>query len=54
MNDLDALKDKVVLITGGSGSLGTALTRRMIDVAKKVIVFSRDEAKHAETMLKFK
>ena len=54
MNDLDALKDKVVLITGGSGSLGTALTRRMIDVAKKVIVFSRDEAKHAETMLKFR
>ena len=53
MNDLDTLKDQVVLITGGAGSLGNALTRRIIDVARKVIVFSRDEAKHAEMLLKF-
>ena len=40
---------KTVLITGGTGSLGKVLVRRILSgkagTAKKVIVFSRDEAK---------
>jgi FlaA1/EpsC-like NDP-sugar epimerase len=43
------LDDQVVLITGGTGSLGQTLTRRILrgDVGrpKRIIVFSRDEAK---------
>lgn len=42
-------KDKVVVITGGTGSLGKVLTRRLLATVsnqpRKVIVFSRDEAK---------
>ena len=41
--------DKVVVITGGTGSLGKVLTRRLLSgeegLAKKIIIFSRDEAK---------
>jgi len=40
---------KVILITGGTGSLGKVLTRRILKgeegLPKKVIIFSRDEAK---------
>lgn len=43
------LKDKRVLITGGTGSLGKVLTRRLLSgelgTPRKVIIFSRDEAK---------
>lgn len=47
--------DKTVLITGGTGSLGKILTRRILSerhgTPKKVIIFSRDEAKqHAMRM----
>jgi UDP-N-acetylglucosamine 4,6-dehydratase len=40
-------KDKVVLITGGTGSFGRAFIRRMLDdnPPAKLIVFSRDELK---------
>src|SRR2546427_4342040 len=49
------LDNKRVLITGGTGSLGRALTRRVLSgefgTPKKVIIFSRDEAKqHAMRM----
>lgn len=41
--------NKVVVITGGTGSLGKTLVRRILTgkmgIPKKVIVFSRDEAK---------
>lgn len=39
---------KVILITGGTGSFGRAMTKRLLaDFApRKVIVFSRDEQKH--------
>ncbi len=41
--------DKVVVITGGTGSLGKVLTRRLLSesegLPKKIIIFSRDEAK---------
>jgi FlaA1/EpsC-like NDP-sugar epimerase len=43
------LTDKRILITGGTGSLGQVLVRRLLSgqlgVPKKLIVFSRDEAK---------
>ncbi|MEN8901541.1 MAG: polysaccharide biosynthesis protein, partial [Nonlabens sp.] len=42
------LKDKSILITGGTGSLGKALTSHILknhkDI-KKIIIFSRDEQK---------
>ncbi len=46
---MSLFKDKVVLITGGTGSLGKVLTRRLLarqeDSPRKIIIFSRDEAK---------
>ncbi len=43
------LRDKRILITGGTGSLGKVLTRRLLSgelgLPRKIIVFSRDEAK---------
>ena len=46
---------KTVLITGGTGSLGHALVRRFFDkfIAKKVIVYSRDEYKQSIMAEKF-
>ena len=41
-------KDKVLLITGGTGSLGKALTSHVIKTfpkIKKIIILSRDEQK---------
>jgi len=46
------LDAKRVLVTGGTGSLGRALVRRLLsgELGKpaKVVVFSRDEAKQHE------
>jgi len=44
---MEQLKDKKVLITGGTGSLGQHLIKRLLDIGtcKDVVVFSRDEAK---------
>ena len=43
------LKDKRIIITGGTGSLGKVLLRRLLSGEmgrpKKIIIFSRDEAK---------
>ena len=45
-----SFKEKVVLITGGTGSIGTALTKKLLETTKikKVIIFSRDELKQAD------
>ncbi|PWC78132.1 polysaccharide biosynthesis protein [Azospirillum sp. TSH64] len=44
------LTGKAVLITGGTGSLGKTLVRRLLEDVdrrpRKIVVFSRDEAKH--------
>ena len=49
------LDAKRVLVTGGTGSLGRALVRRLLsgELGKpaKVVVFSRDEAKIALIVL---
>ena len=46
---MPVLEGKCVLVTGGTGSLGKVLVRRLlsgeIGKPRKVIVFSRDEAK---------
>tara|TARA_R110000824_G_scaffold65542_3_gene170619 strand:+ start:1022 stop:2008 length:987 start_codon:yes stop_codon:yes gene_type:complete len=36
-----------VLITGGAGSLGKALTSRLMEQGNQVTIYSRDEGKHA-------
>ncbi len=45
----NVFKDKSILITGGTGSLGKTLTRQLLSgtygLPRKIIVFSRDEAK---------
>ena len=41
------MKSKKVLITGGTGSLGRALIRRIKSLGMQIIVYSRDEGKQA-------
>lgn len=52
--DLDAVRDKVVLITGGTGSLGHALAAKICNAAKKVIIYSRCEFKQHNMRQLFK
>ena len=39
-----SFRDKVLLITGGTGSFGNAVLKRFLDSEIKEIRFSRDEA----------
>ena len=41
------LKNKTILITGGTGSLGKALIKKLKTINCKIIVYSRDEGKQA-------
>jgi UDP-glucose 4-epimerase len=46
MNYKKHFKKKTVLITGGTGSFGNALTDRLLSFSpKKIVIFSRDEKK---------
>jgi len=49
--------NKTILITGGTGSLGKVLTRRLLSgemgTPKKIIIFSRDEAKQHEMRISY-
>lgn len=49
------LKDKVVLVTGGTGSFGKQFTETVLSAGlpKKLIIFSRDEMKQWEMKKKF-
>jgi len=51
------LTNKTILVTGGTGSLGKVLIRRLLSsemgTPKKIIVFSRDEAKQHEMRISF-
>ena len=43
------LKGKIILITGGTGSFGNALTDKLLPIGpKKIIIFSRDEKKQED------
>lgn len=48
--------DKVILITGGTGSFGQAFTAKLLKeyTPKKIIIYSRDEFKQYQLALKFK
>jgi UDP-glucose 4-epimerase len=50
-------KDRTILVTGGTGSMGSTLVRRVLanelGAPKKVIVFSRDEAKQHEMRMSY-
>ena len=49
------LNQKTILITGGTGSFGSALTKKLLTTKlKKLIIFSRDELKQFEMAQKFK
>ncbi len=48
-------KDKVLLITGGTGSFGNAVLRRFLDSdLKEVRIFSRDEKKQEDMRIKYR
>ena len=50
------LNNRSVLITGGTGSLGQALTKRILEEfpkVKRVVIFSRDEQKQFQMRQKF-
>ena len=47
-------EDKTILITGGTGSLGQALTKRLLELhPKQIRIFSRNELKQIEMESKF-
>jgi UDP-N-acetylglucosamine 4,6-dehydratase len=42
-------KDKIILITGGTGTFGTAVLQRFLETdIKEIRIFSRDEKKQDE------
>ena len=49
------IKNKVLLITGGTGSFGNAFLDRFLntDHFKEIRIFSRDEKKQEEMRIKF-
>ncbi len=57
MEKTESLKGKRVLVTGGTGSLGKTLVRRLLSgekgLPKRITVFSRDEAKQHYMRLEF-
>jgi len=44
---------RTILITGGTGSLGHALVRKLFDKCRKIIIYSRDEYKQSEMAKEF-
>lgn len=47
-------KDKILLITGGTGSFGNAVLRRFLDSdLKEIRIFSRDEKKQEDMRIKY-
>ncbi|MSR71064.1 MAG: UDP-N-acetylglucosamine 4,6-dehydratase (inverting) [Candidatus Taylorbacteria bacterium] len=54
--NLDLLKNKTILVTGGTGSFGRYFIRKLLDdsMVKRVVVFSRDELKQSIMQSEFK
>lgn len=57
LQKIRSLSGKTILVTGGTGSLGRAVVRRLLtgEMGRpaKIIVFSRDEGKHHQMKLDF-
>ena len=52
---MSIFKDKVLLITGGTGSFGNAVLNRFLDTdIKEIRIFSRDEKKQEDMRIKYK
>lgn len=52
---MDIFKDKVLLITGGTGSFGNAVLNRFLKTEiKEIRIFSRDEKKQEDMRIKYK
>ena len=52
---MSIFKDKVLLITGGTGSFGNAVLNRFLDSdLKEIRIFSRDEKKQEDIRIKYK
>ncbi len=53
--NLKFLKNKSILITGGTGSLGNALVDKFFELKlfRKIIIFSRDELKQSQMLKKY-
>ena len=52
--NLNIFKDKVLLITGGTGSFGTAVLDRLINCGfSEIRIFSRDEKKQEDLRKKY-
>jgi UDP-glucose 4-epimerase len=50
----NSFKDKVLLITGGTGSFGNAVLNRFLDSEiAEIRIFSRDEKKQHDMRLKY-
>ena len=48
-------KDKILLITGGTGSFGNAVLERFLNSdLKEIRIFSRDEKKQEDMRIKYK
>ena len=51
---MSMFKDKVLLITGGTGSFGNAVLNRFLDSdLKEIRIFSRDEKKQEDMRIKY-
>ena len=54
MNSKNIFKDKILMITGGTGSFGNAVTKRFLDSdIKEIRIFSRDEKKQDDMRRKY-
>lgn len=52
---MSMFKDKILLITGGTGSFGNAVLDRFLDTdIKEIRIFSRDEKKQEDMRIKYK
>lgn len=52
---MDEFKDKIVLVTGGTGSIGSEIVRQLMQTGvKQVRVFSRDESKQFDLIHELK
>ena len=54
MEKKDIFKDKILLITGGTGSFGNAVLKKFLDSSlKEIRIFSRDEKKQEDMRIKY-